>query len=167
MSNRPSRIPALARGLAAGYARILRGAAGALAFVAAILLSTAVVVVPLWLLATRLPAVFTAMAILVLGGGMAALLAAGAARQARILGGLRPWLRARVAPLLLRLAVALTFIGALYGLLLAYASGMYGLAVPLTAALVLLAGLWARRRRLPPHEEGPYPADDRGDGPPA
>ena len=164
MSAPGSPVVSFLRAVLSGYRRIAAGAGGLLLFFAAIAAAAAAVVLPLWLLSTRLPAVFTALTTGAFGGLLLFMAVTGARRRARLWGGGRRWARYRVLPLLGRIATGLGLVALLYGALLLVATRRYLAGLALLLGLLVLVGLRAHRRRGLVGEVGVPPADDRGDG---
>lgn len=152
-------------GAARGYLSLGRTLAGILALVALIAGASAVVVVPVWLLATRHPRLFTAVACTAFAGAVAALIGLKVRRAAREAGGMAAWLRGRFVPLLARIGFGVLSLLALYALAILWATGRYGAAVLSTAACVLAGGWRAYRTARGGHgHPAPAAADDRSDG---
>jgi hypothetical protein len=155
------------RGAAQGLLVIGRFLGRALLAAALIGAASAAAAAPAWLLASRHPRLFTAIALTLAGGTLAALLALRIRREARRVGGPLSWVRRRLLPAAWRLLLVIASLGALYAIALMLAAGLYAVAIPAAAALALIVGRRAyrasRRRR---GAEAPPRADDTRDGDP-
>jgi hypothetical protein len=152
-------------GAARGYLSLGRSIARVLSLLGLIAAASAAVVVPVWLLATRRPGLFTAAACTAVAGGLAAILVMRLRRAARAAGGLATWSRTRLLPLLARLAFGVLSLSAIYALAILWVTGRYGVAIPATAVCALAGGWRAQRAARRRHDHpAPAAADDRGDG---
>jgi hypothetical protein len=139
------------RGAGRGYATLARAAAGILAFLAVVAVSSAAIAVPAWLIASHRPGLYTVAALSLFGAGACLLVARRIRRESRAAGGARAWARSRVLPAAARAGFAVLALLAIYGIAVLAAAGLYGAAVPIGLALLLLVGRRAyatsRRRR--------------------
>jgi Ca2+/Na+ antiporter len=160
-----TRVAGLLRAALGGYVALGRAVGGILLFLLTVAATTAAVVVPMWLLATRLPGVFSGAVVVVFAAALAVYVFARVRAHVRRGGTVSGWARLHLAPALLRLVrTALLFVS-LYGLILLIASGRYILGSASALALILLVGLWADRRRRAARRTAPVgPADDKWDG---
>jgi hypothetical protein len=163
-----SRGVSFLRGALRGYGALGRSFAGILLFAGITAAASALVAVPGWLLASRVPTLFSILALAAFGGGLAALLVLRVRREIRAAGGVKLWASGRLAPLGARIGFFAFSLCAFYGLILLFAAGLYAVAVPASVAYVLVVGWWAHRsRRRVRWGNPPPPADDRRDGKPA
>jgi len=156
---------AFLRDAALAYASAFRSLGGTLLFLVSAAAATAAIVVPMWLLASRSPRLFTVLVLSLFGLGCAAAVALSIRRGAREQGGARAWLRHRFVPLLGRIGFALLTLLVLYGLLLGLAARRYVAAAAVALFYTLLLGWRAHRRRAPDRSSPPpSSADADGDG---
>lgn len=128
-----NRIRLCTTGIVKGYSRAARSAAGLILAVLAVALISAVIVTPLWFVATQYTTLYTVVSIC---GLTAAVLVPFLIRLVRNAERRGLFIRR-----LMRLAIFLLLIVSLYFIALLYAAGSYAVAVPLTALFLALTGL--------------------------
>jgi hypothetical protein len=136
-------------GIIKGYGRVLKSI-GLLLFLLVVTgLASAIIVLPLWLWATRAKETYTLAVIILIGASVVLSIALKVRKEIRERGVL---FREKILGALRRLSVTLLFLLLLYGILWLFKLQLYAFAVPALFIYLLLLGFvkYGKKRSYPP-----------------
>ena len=136
------------------YLGLGRGLLRTRLLLAIITAAAAVVVVPLWLFATRSPRAFTTAGLSLLGCGIAAALVSRGRRGLRSAGSLGRYLRKTLLPRVAGVVALCALLVWAYWTVVFYAAGVPAAAVPLTVGWVAAVGATAAAFKARTRREG-------------